>query len=110
MGPLPLTAKEREWWERECEKLETEDVKKLNKLIDQFNLVVPMMKGQMFHVRWREICEDVLKNGKCNEVEVMMSKEAVKEVKAAGSESGTRTLLQRLAKYFGIKFEEKKIS
>ena len=64
LGPLPLPEKEREIWESECERLERDEIRNLNKMIDQFNLVVPMMNAQMFHVPWRKICEDVLKNGK----------------------------------------------
>lgn len=50
-------------WRQFCLRLAENDVRKLNKTIDQFNLVVPMMNGQMFHFDLTKEADKILQNG-----------------------------------------------
>lgn len=44
----PMTPKERSQWEQLCASVE-EELVKLNKMVDNYNLIVPMLKMQMVH-------------------------------------------------------------
>lgn len=44
----PMTPKERSQWDQLCESLQ-EELVKLNKMVDDYNLIVPMLKMQMVH-------------------------------------------------------------
>ncbi|KAM3614772.1 uncharacterized protein V6R79_018879 [Siganus canaliculatus] len=44
----PMTSKEQEQWEQLCTSVK-EELVKLNKLVDNYNLIVPMLKMQMVH-------------------------------------------------------------
>ena len=48
-------------WNKYCELVEQENdtLKLLNKNIDKFNLIVPMMKGQMFHFNLKKEAETI---------------------------------------------------
>ena len=48
-------------WSRLCDQLEkeNEELKLLNKNIDKFNLIVPMMKSQMFHFPFKKEADRV---------------------------------------------------
>ena len=45
----PLVGKEAERWEALLKTLREDEVASLNRQVDRFNLVVPMMRAQMFH-------------------------------------------------------------
>lgn len=44
----PMTAKEQSQWEELCASAQ-EDLAKLNKMVDNYNLIVPMLNMQMVH-------------------------------------------------------------
>ena len=50
-------------WDKYCEVIEHENrtIQILNKNIDKYNLVVPMLKGQMFHFNLKKEADKVLK-------------------------------------------------
>ncbi len=48
LGPNPLNKAEMESWRDFCTTLRDEDVMRLNKKVDKFNLVVPLMTAQVF--------------------------------------------------------------
>ena len=52
-----------EEWSRLCDQLEqeNEELKLLNKNIDKFNLIVPMMKSQMFHFPFKKEADRIYK-------------------------------------------------
>ena len=48
LGPSPLNRDNWEKWTNYCDRIEKEEVKSLNKMIEKFNLIVPNMNNQMF--------------------------------------------------------------
>ncbi|BES92486.1 Domain of unknown function (DUF1992) [Nesidiocoris tenuis] len=48
LGPLPLSLKDQEYWDKTVERIEL-DAKYLNSKIDFYNLVVPILNKQMTH-------------------------------------------------------------
>ncbi|XP_013193423.1 dnaJ homolog subfamily C member 28 isoform X2 [Amyelois transitella] len=63
LGPCPLTSAEAEKWERLSE-LNRELAKSINTKINTYNLIVPLINRQKFHIDIESILDDVLKNGK----------------------------------------------
>lgn len=62
IGPYPLTVIDTVKWEKICEEYR-HSAKELNKKINEYNLIVPLMNKQKFFVQYDQICEEVLKNG-----------------------------------------------
>uniref|UniRef100_A0A182YDE5 J domain-containing protein n=1 Tax=Anopheles stephensi TaxID=30069 RepID=A0A182YDE5_ANOST len=63
LGPVPLSGREEQQWEKWIEQ-QQEEVTKINKMIDKFNLIVPMMNKQMVRLNLERIGHDVLEQGK----------------------------------------------
>ncbi|NXD76871.1 DJC28 protein, partial [Halcyon senegalensis] len=68
----PMTPYRQKQWSRICEQF-TEDIKKLNKRVDNFNLVVPILSRQMVHfsaekeiVRAQKTYEALMENGEAS--------------------------------------------
>uniref|UniRef100_A0A182K5Z3 J domain-containing protein n=1 Tax=Anopheles christyi TaxID=43041 RepID=A0A182K5Z3_9DIPT len=62
LGPLPLSARDEQQWEKWIEQRQ-EDVTKINKMIDKFNLIVPMLNKQMVQLRMERVGNEVLEKG-----------------------------------------------
>ena len=48
LGPSPLNKDSFDKWSDYCDRIEREDVRTVNKMIEKFNLIVPNMNNQMF--------------------------------------------------------------
>ena len=48
LGPAPLNKDSFDKWNDYCDRIEREDIRTLNKMIEKFNLIVPNMNNQMF--------------------------------------------------------------
>eukprot|EP00092_Neocalanus_flemingeri_P009048 GFUD01009739.1.p1 GENE.GFUD01009739.1~~GFUD01009739.1.p1 ORF type:complete len:382 (-),score=119.37 GFUD01009739.1:173-1318(-) len=48
MGPAPVNREQQDYWQQVCGRLEKEEVLSLNRMIEEFNLVVPIMDHQKF--------------------------------------------------------------
>ena len=48
LGPSPLNKDSFDKWNDYCDRIEREDIRTLNKMIEKFNLIVPNMNNQMF--------------------------------------------------------------
>eukprot|EP00092_Neocalanus_flemingeri_P009049 GFUD01009740.1.p1 GENE.GFUD01009740.1~~GFUD01009740.1.p1 ORF type:complete len:379 (+),score=121.46 GFUD01009740.1:37-1173(+) len=48
MGPAPVNREQQDSWQQVCGRLEKEEVLSLNRMIEEFNLVVPIMDHQKF--------------------------------------------------------------
>lgn len=62
LGPYPLNISDEKKWERMCQH-NRDLAKSLNNKINTYNLIVPLLNKQKFHVDVEAIFEDVLKNG-----------------------------------------------
>uniref|UniRef100_A0A182LSB4 J domain-containing protein n=1 Tax=Anopheles culicifacies TaxID=139723 RepID=A0A182LSB4_9DIPT len=62
LGPVPLSGQEERQWEKWIEQ-QQEEATKINKMIDKFNLIVPMMNKQMVQLNLERIANDVLARG-----------------------------------------------
>ncbi|XP_052895418.1 dnaJ homolog subfamily C member 28 [Anopheles moucheti] len=62
LGPLPLDVQEEQQWEKWIEQQQDEAFK-INKMIDKFNLIVPMLNKQMVRLNLEQIGNDVLAKG-----------------------------------------------
>ncbi|XP_049279560.1 dnaJ homolog subfamily C member 28 [Anopheles funestus] len=62
LGPVPLSVQEDQQWQKWIEQ-QQDEATKINKMIDKFNLIVPMMNKQMVRLNLERIGTDVLENG-----------------------------------------------
>lgn len=62
LGPYPLTEEDLTKWERIYES-NKELASSINMKINKYNLIVPLMNKQKFHVEFDKICDEILKNG-----------------------------------------------
>ncbi|CAH2048231.1 unnamed protein product, partial [Iphiclides podalirius] len=62
LGPFPLSDEDKVKWNKiyESNKNLAESI---NSKINNYNLIVPIINKQKFHVEFDKICEDILKNG-----------------------------------------------
>ncbi|KAL0268423.1 UNVERIFIED_CONTAM: hypothetical protein PYX00_010376 [Menopon gallinae] len=64
-GAVPLNLSDTRDWEQFVDKIGDDHVKNLNKKIDKFNLVVPILDKQMLHFNLARESEKILTNGPC---------------------------------------------
>lgn len=62
LGPIPLSPNDTAIWDKICSKYEKR-VNGLNKKIDDFNLIVPILNKQLFRIQLENIAGEILKNG-----------------------------------------------
>uniref|UniRef100_A0A2M4BSD3 Putative molecular chaperone dnaj superfamily n=1 Tax=Anopheles marajoara TaxID=58244 RepID=A0A2M4BSD3_9DIPT len=62
LGPAPLSGREEQQWEKLLEEYRT-DESRINKMIDKFNLIVPMLNKQMVRLNLDRIAAEILANG-----------------------------------------------
>lgn len=60
-GEWPLTLPEEQSAWQKFQDSQAEDVKALNKIIDKYNLIVPIMENQYFRMRWDRLSEEIFK-------------------------------------------------
>lgn len=59
IGELPLTPKDESIWQNNLKKFET-TIKQINNKIDKYNLVVPILRKQMFHINLDDLAKKAL--------------------------------------------------
>ncbi|CAH0585929.1 unnamed protein product [Chrysodeixis includens] len=62
LGPFPMTEQETVKWHQICES-NKKLAMSINKKINSYNLIVPILNRQKFYVQFDKMCDDVLKNG-----------------------------------------------
>lgn len=62
LGPYPLQGSDVDKWQRIYES-NKELAQSINNKINTFNLIVPMINKQKFHMEFDKICTDILENG-----------------------------------------------
>ncbi|CAK1579919.1 unnamed protein product [Parnassius mnemosyne] len=62
LGPFPLNEEDKVKWEKVYESNKNL-ASSINLKINTYNLIVPMINKQKFHVEFDKICEDILQNG-----------------------------------------------
>ncbi|KAG6456381.1 dnaJ homolog subfamily C member 28 [Manduca sexta] len=62
LGPYPLTGNDVAKWQRIYQS-NLDLAKSINTKINTFNLIVPLINKQKFHVEYDKICEEILQNG-----------------------------------------------
>ncbi|XP_050077971.1 dnaJ homolog subfamily C member 28 [Anopheles maculipalpis] len=105
LGPVPLSGREEQQWEKWIEQ-QQEEVAKINKMIDKFNLIVPMMNKQMVRLNLERIGNDVLENGVHREGEKEQNERKVKasdvtQNDPSGSSSSRSSVLGFIGSLFG---------
>eukprot|EP00088_Acartia_fossae_P056562 TRINITY_DN6585_c0_g1_i7.p1 TRINITY_DN6585_c0_g1~~TRINITY_DN6585_c0_g1_i7.p1 ORF type:complete len:131 (+),score=37.33 TRINITY_DN6585_c0_g1_i7:1-393(+) len=60
MGEPPFTAQNMQDWHKLYEKLEKNDVQDVNKKINNYNLIVPMLSSQMFQFNLKNEAKKIL--------------------------------------------------
>lgn len=68
LGPHPLNQSDHDAWERYLASL-ADDVKSINKKINDYNLVVPLLQKQMVHVNLNRLSEKCLLEEPCKKSE-----------------------------------------
>ncbi|XP_011552982.3 dnaJ homolog subfamily C member 28 [Plutella xylostella] len=62
LGPYPLSEEEAPKWAKLSQGYEG-IAESINKKINHYNLIVPLLNKQRLHIQFEEICDDVLQNG-----------------------------------------------
>lgn len=81
LGATPLSDTDRSKWELIVASFK-DDVEKINKMIDKFNLIVPLMNKQMFRIKLNDVANDIL-----NDDTIPHSKERVSDDKTVIKEN-----------------------
>ncbi|XP_045518313.1 dnaJ homolog subfamily C member 28 [Pieris brassicae] len=76
LGPYPFSETDKEKWLKIYESNKSL-AKSINTKINTYNLIVPLLNKQKFHVEYDKICEDICTNGK-HSVEGVLKKEEVR--------------------------------
>ncbi|XP_042346592.1 dnaJ homolog subfamily C member 28 [Plectropomus leopardus] len=74
----PMTPKEQSQWEELCASVE-EDLVKLNKTVDNYNLIVPMLKMQMVHFSLSREIERAVKGAQQHRLDQQKQREKERE-------------------------------
>uniref|UniRef100_A0A2M3ZC58 Putative molecular chaperone dnaj superfamily n=1 Tax=Anopheles braziliensis TaxID=58242 RepID=A0A2M3ZC58_9DIPT len=61
-GPAPLSSREEQQWEKRLEEYRA-DESRINKMIDKFNLIVPMLNKQMVRLNLDRLAAEILATG-----------------------------------------------
>lgn len=78
LGPYPLSDEDTIKWEKIYESNKNL-ADSINIKINMYNLIVPMMNKQKFHVEFDQICEDILKSGEHSVVHKQPHKQIVRQ-------------------------------
>uniref|UniRef100_A0A2M4CZJ4 Putative molecular chaperone dnaj superfamily n=1 Tax=Anopheles darlingi TaxID=43151 RepID=A0A2M4CZJ4_ANODA len=62
LGPVPLSVREEQQWEKLLEEYRTDETR-INKMIDKFNLIVPMLNKQMVRLNLDRMAAEILATG-----------------------------------------------
>lgn len=62
LGPAPLSNNNTNMWNKKVETLKG-NFASINKMVDKFNLIVPIMNNQKFLINHSEECERIFNNG-----------------------------------------------
>lgn len=62
LGPYPLSTEDLIKWNR-IYKCNLDIAKSINKKINTYNLIVPLIDKQKFHLDFDKICDEILQNG-----------------------------------------------
>ena len=101
LSPRPMmTGQEVRDWEEFCSRIQEDDVKWLNKVIDDYNLQVPMLRGQMFHFPFKKEVAKVLESGEARMDTVRTSKDPTKKDEERKSHNLVGALYNRMQKLF----------
>uniref|UniRef100_A0A3Q0SHX1 DnaJ (Hsp40) homolog, subfamily C, member 28 n=1 Tax=Amphilophus citrinellus TaxID=61819 RepID=A0A3Q0SHX1_AMPCI len=74
----PMTPRESREWEQLCASVE-EELVKLNKMVDNYNLIVPMLNMQMVHFRLSREIERAVKGARQRQLEQQTKREKERE-------------------------------
>lgn len=74
----PMTGKEQSQWEELCASME-EELAKVNKLVDNYNLIVPMLNMQMVHFRMSREAERAVKAARQHRLDRQRERERERE-------------------------------
>ncbi|XP_059079057.1 dnaJ homolog subfamily C member 28-like [Tigriopus californicus] len=67
LGRYPLCDEEQRQWDEICMRIKNDEVKQLNNNINRYNLIVPMLNGQMFHLNFEAEAQRILQTCMCLE-------------------------------------------
>lgn len=84
LGSFPFTEADDTSWSLIVKNFE-DDVVRINKQIDKYNLIVPIIENQLFRINLKRTSEKVAQNNK------IVNKERVQEVKGTGVKKGSDT-------------------
>ncbi|KPI99356.1 DnaJ-like subfamily C member 28 [Papilio xuthus] len=85
LGPYPLSDEDRIKWEK-IYKSNKDLADSINIKINTYNLIVPMMNKQKFHVEFDKICDDILKHGEHSVINKQIKEQIV--IKEPVNDSG----------------------
>lgn len=106
LGPYPLTNEDEYKWER-IRKSNGELAQSINNKINTYNLIVPLINKQKFHVEFNKICEDILKNGPHSMENVKVTERPVNNVTVEENDDLFGVVYKALSELFT--FKDKKI-
>ncbi|XP_050087723.1 dnaJ homolog subfamily C member 28 [Anopheles aquasalis] len=108
LGPAPLGGREEQQWEKLLEEYRP-DESRINKMIDKFNLIVPMLNKQMVRLNLDRIAAEILATGPVASVTTAKrtqptadgSAESTKPAKNSDSATNKSSLLGFIGSLFG---------
>jgi len=99
LGPGPLNQTKLDKWNAFYTRLERHQVTDLNRRIDKFNLIVPMLNGQMFHFNLEAEARDIMESGFDPNIEAELTKEKKNSNSSAVQQKGIiQEIIEKLFK------------
>ena len=107
LGPFPLNNEDSTRWHRICESNELL-AKSINVKINTFNLIVPLLNKQKFHIEFDKICRDILENGHHSVHKKEVDEKKVEKVVVEESDDIIGVFFKTLGELLSFKGNEKK--
>jgi DnaJ family protein C protein 28 len=104
LGPPPLGDRQLDSWHSTLLQIKEDRVGKVNKRIDKFNLIVPLLNSQMFRFNLDREAEKVLESGyqpPLQEVEKRAASNSTQKGNSSSADQSPKSLTDLITRLFG---------
>lgn len=107
LGPFPLNNEDSTKWRRICESNKLL-AKSINVKINTFNLIVPLLNKQKFHIEFDKICQDIVENGRHSVHKRQVDEIKVEKVVVENNDDIIAVFFKALGELLSFKGNDKK--
>lgn len=107
LGPYPFSDEDNEKWHKIFESNKNLAIS-INTKINTYNLIVPLLNKQKFHVEYDKICEDICINGE-HSVKSILQKEEMKSMPIQQNEDILAIIFKAIGELINFNPDKKKV-